>query len=145
MSCPKYLPCTRYAIVSSVPEVAGPDVDVSECGVVAAYVDFVRSIVENYGRTVHFPLEGIEPLSRRRLHLPGVAHRHFFILFEVGGGRGGSHAVVVRPYVASLQSLKGRSMPSFFANPDWPNNNRKSPQDARRVARRALGGGRLAL
>ena len=86
MPGPRPVPCTRECGLkgSSLPKVAGPDVDVSESGAVVAHVDFAGSIIEDHGRTVHLPLEGIEPLSRRRLHLSSVAHRRYLWLFHQG-------------------------------------------------------------
>ena len=60
---------------------ARPYVDVSGAAVVYAY--FSRAIVEDYGRSVHFSLERVEPFSRRGLRHPGVTHGRW------GGRRAG--------------------------------------------------------
>lgn len=59
-----------------LPIVAGPHINYFKRGAVAIHADLAFSIVEDKCRAMHLPLEGIEPLSRRRLRLSSVAHRH---------------------------------------------------------------------
>lgn len=145
MPRPKRVPCTRLAASgSSLPKVAGPNVDFSGCGAIAAYADFARSIVENYGRAVHFPLEGIEPLSRRWFHLAGVAHRYFFQQRgERGWGAIINHACRSRRsiYLASLQSLTGRVRRVFGRTGHAKQQLEKPPKQVRRLPQMAMGGG----
>lgn len=61
----------------NIPKVTRPNIDVCERRAIARHANLARAIVENYRRTVDFSLEGIKPLSRWRLRLSGVAHRHF--------------------------------------------------------------------
>lgn len=115
----------------SLPKVAGPDLDVSVCGTVGAYLDFAGSIIENYGRTVYFPLEGIEPLTRRRLQLAGVAHRHLLSCSIRGGAYSWVSIAVISGCLAidlaSKQSLNGGGEQTCLPDEARETTNRKAP------------------